>query len=94
MDKDFFGAFEQRRSAFAERAGYELAEVRAQVILGNGRTYIVDAVVEAADSWVQLDVRDVDTEEQLRSLMLPYYQITHVLFIKHRARVAQAGFAG
>ncbi|HEX9775875.1 MAG TPA: hypothetical protein VGB83_09900 [Actinomycetota bacterium] len=89
MDKTFFETFEQRKTAFAERAG--IADgVRAELNLNGGRAYILDRVVETGDAWVQIDVRDMDDESSVRSVVLPYYQIHHVLLVRERAR--HAGF--
>jgi len=85
MDKAFFESFDERRAGFAARAGYPAEEVRAHVILGNGRAYALEAVVEAADAWLHLDVREID-DDTLRSIMLPYYQIHHLVFLRERAR--------
>ena len=93
MDKAFFDSIADRQKRFIDRAGYPGDQVRSEVVLGTGRTYILDTVVETADAWVQLDVRDVD-DATLRSIMLPYYQIHHVTFVKTPARVGQAGFTG
>ena len=92
MNKDFFTSFDTRLSGFADRAGIGADDVRAEVVLGNGRVFILDTIVETDDGWVQLDVRDADDEQTLRSIVLPYYQIHHVLFSKKRARVGATGF--
>jgi hypothetical protein len=91
MDKTFFTTIEDRRKAFAERAGITVEDVRAELLLGSGRTYFLEQVIEAGDGWVHLDVRDMIGEQDLHSIVLPYYQITHLMFIKHKVRVP--GFA-
>ena len=93
MDKAFFETHADRQARFLERAGYPADQVRTEVVLGTGRTYILDAIVETADTWVQLDVREVESDTLL-SIMLPYYQIHHVALVRSRARVPQTGFAG
>jgi hypothetical protein len=92
MDKAFFDSFDERRLRFAERAGYQADDVQVQVILGNGRVYLLAGVVEAADTWLHLDVREMD-DQALRSVMLPYYQVHHVLFQRERSGSGLAGFA-
>lgn len=94
MDKDFFSSVEDRRDAFAERAGLSADQVRAELLLGSGRTYVLDRVVEAADGWVHLDVREVDEPETVVSVVLPYYHVTHVYFVKSKSRIPRAGFGG
>lgn len=91
MNKAFFDSFEQRRNEFGQR--HELGEgVRAEVVLGNGRAFVLDRIVDSSDEWIQLDVRELDDEAQVRSIVLPYYQIHHVLFTKPRARAGHTGF--
>lgn len=93
MDQSLFTSIEDRKKAFAERIGIKPEEVRAELLLGSGRVYYLDRVVETADGWVHVDVRDIDDDATVRSLVLPYYQITHVLFIKQKLKVPQAGFS-
>src|SRR5438067_8225758 len=45
MDKSFFATFEDRKKEFAGRAG-EGEDVKAELVLGNGRIYQVDRIVE------------------------------------------------
>ena len=93
MNKDFFASFEQRKQDFIDRAGAPGDEVRAELVLGTGRVLVVDKVVETAEAWVQADVRDVDDESVVLSVVLPYYQINHVLFEKRKPRTPHAGFS-
>lgn len=93
MDKVFFDTLGDRHARFLERADYPAEQVRTEVVLGTGRTYIFESVVETTDAWVQLDVREVD-DDTLLSITLPYYQIHHLAFVRSRARVPQTGFAG
>jgi hypothetical protein len=90
MDKSFFESFDQRKKDFAARAGVG-DEVRAELVLGSGRILVVDKIVETADGWLHVDGYDVDAEDKLLSLVMPYYGINHVLFMKPKAR-PQAGF--
>jgi len=92
MDKDFFSSFDQRKGEFAGRVGLDTSEVRAEILLGTGQVYVLDAVVDARDGWIQIDVRDVEDDELVRSIVTPYYQIQHVRFVKQRPRVGRAGF--
>lgn len=90
MDKAFFESFEQRKKDFSSRAG--LAEdVRAELVLGSGRILVIDKIVETADGWLHVDAFDVDQEDKLMSVILPYYQINHLLFMKPKPK-PQAGF--
>lgn len=93
MDKDFFATFEQRKKDFAERAGIQ-DPVRAEMVLTTGRIYVVETIVETADAWLHIDGRDTADEAIPVSLVLPYHQISHVLFVKPKVRMRQAGFAG
>jgi hypothetical protein len=93
MNKDFFESFEQRKKDFIERAGAPGDEVRAELVLGTGRVLVIDKVVETTDGWLQADVRDVDDESVTLSVVLPYYQINHVLFEKRKPRMRHAGFS-
>jgi hypothetical protein len=92
MDKHFFESFEDRKKAFAERAG-EGEEVRAGLILGNGRIYLIDRIVETTDTWLHADVHDQDDESQTFSIVLPYYQITEVVFERPKPKMRHAGFS-
>jgi hypothetical protein len=92
MDKDFFSNFDQRKNEFAGRAGLDPGEIRAEILLGTGQAFVLDAVVDARDGWIQIDVRDAEDDEQIRSIVTPYYQIQHVRFVKQRPRVGRAGF--
>jgi hypothetical protein len=92
MNKEFFEAFDKRKTDFAGRAG-EGEEVRAELILGNGRIYLVDQIVETTDGWLQADVHDVDDDSRPLSIVLPYYQITQVLFERPKPRTRHAGFS-
>ena len=91
MDKGFFDQFDQRKKDFASRAGLG-DEVRAELILGNGRIFVVTDLVEVSDGWLHADGYDADDETNLKSLVLPYYQINHVLFMRPRPK-SQAGFS-
>jgi hypothetical protein len=92
MDKSFFESFEDRKKGFADRAG-EGDEVRAELVLGNGRVYLVDRVVETGDAWVHVDVRDTEDDTRMLSIVLPYYQITQIMFEKPKPRTRHAGFS-
>ena len=92
MDKTFFESFENRKSEFAGRAG-EGEEVTAELILGNGRIYRVDKIVETTDSWLHADVHEADDDSRQLSVVLPYYQITQVLFERPKPRMRHAGFS-
>lgn len=93
MDRDFFATFEQRKRDFAGRAGIQ-DPVRAEMVLTTGRIYVIETVVETADSWLHVDGRDTAEETTPVSLVLPYHQISHVVFLKPKVRMRQAGFAG
>ncbi len=90
MDKAFFETFDQRKKDFAGRAGLG-EEVRAELVLGNGRIIVVDKIVDSGDGWLHVDGFDVDVEDKLLSVVLPYYQINHVIFMRPKPR-GQAGF--
>jgi hypothetical protein len=92
MDKKFFETFEDRKKEFAGRAG-EGEDVTAELILGNGRTYKIDRVVETTDSWVHVDVHETEDDVRQLSVVLPYYQITQVLFERPKPRMRHAGFS-
>jgi hypothetical protein len=92
MDKQFFETFDKRKTDFAGRAG-EGEDVKAELILGNGRTYLVDQIVETTDAWLQADVRDADDDSRPLSIVLPYYQITQVLFERPKPKTRHAGFS-
>ncbi|MGZ4104161.1 MAG: hypothetical protein ACXVQY_01090 [Actinomycetota bacterium] len=92
MDKKFFESFDERKKAFADRAG-EGEDVRAELILGNGRVYLIERIVETTDSWLHADVRDEGDESRPLSIVLPYYQITEVLFERPKPRMRHAGFS-
>jgi hypothetical protein len=90
MNKDFFATFEDRKKAFAQRANID-GDVRAEVVLSTGRTFIVDAVVGSDDTTVQLDAREISDEHTPLSIVLPYHQISFVQFLKPKPKGA-AGF--
>ena len=92
MDKNFFETFEDRKSEFAGRAG-EGEDVKAELILGNGRIYQIDRIVETADSWLHADVHEPEDDTRQLSVVLPYYQITQVLFERPKPRMRHAGFS-
>jgi hypothetical protein len=93
MNKDFFNSFDKRTEAFASRAGLGPDDVRTEIVLASGRAFVIDTIVETDDGWIQLDVHEPDDESVIRSMVLPYYQIHHVLFLKRKARVGSTGFA-
>jgi hypothetical protein len=93
MNKDFFESFEQRKTEFIERTGTPGDEVRAELVLGTGRVLVVDKIVETTDAWLQADVRDAEDEQVSLSVVLPYYQINHVLFEKRKPKMRHAGFS-
>ena len=90
MDKAFFESFEQHKKEFASRAGLG-DEVRAELVLGSGRVMLVDKIVETTDAWLHVDAFEIDDEDKLISIVLPYYQINHVVFMKPKPK-PQAGF--
>lgn len=92
MNKAFFDELEARRREFSERAGFP-TEARTELLLNSGSSYVVERIVEAADGWVQLDVRNAADESDLVCLSLPYYQINQVTFVKPKQSPRQAGFA-
>jgi hypothetical protein len=92
MDKKFFETFEDRKKEFAGRAG-EGEEVTAELILGNGRIYKIDKIVETTDSWLHADVHETEGDARQLSVVLPYYQITQVLFERPKPRMRHAGFS-
>ena len=91
MNKDFFDAFEQHRDRFTQRVS-DPDSVRGELFLTTGRGYIVEKVVETADGWVQVDGRDLGDEETPVSLVVPYHQIGHVLFVRRKNRMRGTGF--
>ena len=92
MDKQFFEAFDERKKEFAGRAG-EGEEVTVELILGNGRIYRVDRIVETTDSWLHADVHETEDDSRQLSVVLPYYQITQVLFERPKPKMRHAGFS-
>lgn len=90
MNKDFFDSLEQRKKDFAARGGFS-DDVRAELVLGSGRIFVVASIVETADGWVHVDGFDLDAEDKPLSLVLPYYQINHVLFMQPKPK-SQTGF--
>jgi len=92
MDKKFFETYEDRKKEFAGRAG-EGEEVTVELILGNGRIYKIDKIVETTDTWLHADVRETDDDSVQLSVVLPYYQITQVLFARPKPRMRHAGFS-
>jgi hypothetical protein len=91
MNKDFFSSFEDRKKGFAERAGIQ-GDVRAEVVLNSGRTFIVDRVVEAAENFVHLDAREISDDTLPLSIVAVYHQISFVQFVKPKERMRHAGF--
>lgn len=92
MNKDFFASFEDRKAAFAKRAGID-GDVRAEVVLSTGRHFIIDSLVEAEENYVHLDVRDIAEDTVPLSIVMPYHQISFVQFTKPKLR-GHAGFVG
>ena len=92
MDKSFFETFEDRKKEFAGRAG-SAEEITAELVLGNGRVYRVDKIVETADAWIHVDVHEAEDDTRQQSIVLPYYQITQVLFSGPKPRTRHAGFS-
>jgi hypothetical protein len=90
MDKSFFENLEQREKDAAARAG--LDKTSAELVLVNTKVYAITKVVEAGDSWVQLDAEDVADDHKALSLVLPYHQISHVRFREPRSKRGEAGF--
>jgi len=93
MDKNFFENIDARKKEAAGRAGIG-DEVRAVLVLGSGRSLVLDKVVEAADGWIQLDAHDTEDEDRPMSVVMPYYQIQAVVFEKPRPRSRHPGFSG
>lgn len=91
MDKTFFESLRARASEFGARAGLG-DDVRVEVRLHSGRGYIVDQVVEAGDSFVQIDGRDATDGEEQVSLVLPYHQVSHVIMTRAKPKVSVTGF--
>lgn len=91
MDKEFFENLEQRKQDFIDRAGVD--GVRAEMTLGNGRSFVIERVVSTADAWLQVDGHDPADDTVPLSLTLPYWQVSFVSFIKERPRMKRAGFA-
>ncbi len=92
MDKKFFESFEERKQEFAGRAG-DGDDVTAELILGNGRIYKIDKIVETTDGWLHVDVHETDDDARQLSVVLPYYQITQVLFERPKPKMRHAGFS-
>ena len=90
MNKDFFASFEDRKAGFAKRANID-GDVRAEVVLSTGRHFIIDGLVEAEESFVHLDVRDIAEDSVPLSIVMPYHQISYVQFTKAKQR-GHAGF--
>jgi hypothetical protein len=93
MDKAFFENIEQRKKEAADRTGLG-DDVRAVLILGSGRSLVLDRVVEAGDAWIHVDGHDAEEEDRPMSVVMPYYQIAAVVFDKQRPRSRHPGFSG
>jgi len=91
MNKDFFSSLDDRKKAFAGRASIE-GEIRAEIVLNSGRTFIIDRVVDAAEDFVHLDAREISDDTAPVSIVAVYHQISFVQFIKHKERMRHAGF--
>lgn len=91
MNNDFFSSLEQRTKDFAGRTQVG-DHVKIEVVLTSGRTYVLQAVVEATEAWLQFDGHEASVEDVPVSLSLPYHQISHVIFSKQKAR-GTAGFS-
>ena len=92
MDKEFFQNLETKAKAFEDR-GQLSGSIRTELVLVNGRVIIVDNVVEAADSWLQVDGHDIVDDDTPLSLSMPYHQVSQVVFTKTKPRTRQAGFS-
>ena len=91
MDKYFFENLDQRRKEYGGRAESP-EEIGIEITLANGRTFIVERIVQATDAWVQIDGRDAaDPEEGSVSFVVPYFQVNVVQFGKQKSR-RHAGF--
>lgn len=92
MNKDFFENLEKHQADFNGRLENP-ENVRTELVLTTGRAFVVDKVVEASDTWVQLDGLDPADEETPLSLVVPYHQIGHVAFVKRKSKGRSTGFA-
>lgn len=90
MNKDLFESLPARAKDFASRAGLG-EEVRVEVVMTTGRTFVLESVVDAADGHVQFDGWDPGAEDQRVSIVAPYYQIGSVLMMRPR-KAREAGF--
>jgi hypothetical protein len=92
MDKDFFSELEARRKDFSDRGGVG-GDIRTELVLVNGRTFLLDRVIETAEGWLQVDGHDSVDEQTPISVVLPYHQVSQVVFTKERPRQTKAGFS-
>lgn len=88
MDRTFFASVEARRTETAKRLNVEAVD--AEVYFHGGRVFTCGSVVEASDTWVQLDGRDRSGDDSEISIVVPYHQIASVVFSRRRER--HAGF--
>lgn len=93
MDKRFFESLQARAKDFAARGDLSADAVTVEIRLHSGRTYVVDRIVETADSFIQFDGWDSSDEDEHFSLAVPYHQINHVVLSKSKIRQRGAGFA-
>ncbi|MFN2613634.1 MAG: hypothetical protein ABR552_02305 [Actinomycetota bacterium] len=91
MNKDFFANLDRSKKDFAGRESSD-EEIGVEITLATGRTFEVIRVIDAQDSWVQIDGRDMaDAEEKTVCLVVPYFQINFVQLGKQKPR-RHAGF--
>lgn len=91
MDKHFFANYAERKSTFEKHVG-DTENVRGQLVLVNGRTYLIDEVTAVEDSWVQVVGRELNDENTVVCVSLPYHQIGHVVFVRRRTAKGGTGF--
>lgn len=92
MNKDFFQNLDDRARSFEER-GKLTGSIRTELVLVSGRVVVLDGVVEASDDWLHVDGHDALDEDTPLSLVMPYHQVSQVVFTKTKPRPSQAGFS-
>lgn len=90
MDKRFFDTLIDRRDAFGSRC--EAPSVAIDIALHSGRTVRTEGVIEASDTFLQVDGVDRNDLETPISIAVPYHQIASVTFVWERPRMGRAGF--
>lgn len=90
MNREIFESLVGRAKEFGDRS--QLGEdVRVEIWLVTGRSFLLEKVVEAGDSVVQFDVRD-PIEDQPGSCVMPYHQISHIVLSRRKPSSRGAGF--